>query len=534
MRRTRAQVEVAYLHSLVISMICARQQAQQLAYDALRTRSLQVHARMQSTLSKGDRFGQRGQHSSLPRGFLVSSTYAGIKSAISPRPADASANSAKARTSVPKPDMALIVSSSPAAVAGTFTTNVFKAAPVVHATQALAEDGARTRAVLANSGCANAVTGKAGLEDTRELVGEVQRLLTPSGRDASGASAADVLMLSTGVIGVRLPLAPMKRALPHLVSGGVLQTGVDAWWDVARAYMTTDTFPKLRTREFELGGRRCSMAAIDKGAGMIHPTMSSPSGALHATLLGLIATDAPVAPAALQRALDAAVRVSFNCISVDGDMSTNDTILALANGQAPAAPGATLGEGAEMDESSHPAELARFREELTALCLEMAHLIVRDGEGAEKFVQVRVKNAPTFEHARAIASSISTSALVKCALHGEDANWGRILCAAGYAALPPTVDGTAVDWAIDPARVDVSFVPTAGSKHEDPLHALVDGVPQVVDEAHAARLLSAEDICIDVDLKGGTWGLERADKEALFWTCDLSKEYISINGDYRT
>ncbi|WFD06960.1 hypothetical protein MVES1_002315 [Malassezia vespertilionis] len=484
-----------------------------------------LHVRAQSTLSKAERFVVPIDAKSLPRGYLVASTYAGVKNAISPSPA-------AALSGVPKPDLALVVSSTPAAIAGVFTTNKFQAAPVVHATNALQAaqpNGPRAIAVLANSGCANAVTGKEGLEDTEELVELVRNELNPASKP-SQPGPSDVLMLSTGVIGVRLPVGTIRRALYHLVHGQVLQSNPEAWLDVARAYMTTDTFPKLRTRQFMLGDRQCSMLAIDKGAGMIHPHMTTPGG-LHATLLGLVATDAPIAPAALQKCLEEAVRVSFNCISVDGDMSTNDTILALANGQAPTVQGSAdkLPHGAEISESSHPALLAKFSEQLTSLCLEMAHLVVRDGEGAEKFVQVRVRGAGSYEDAHAIASSISTSSLVKCAMHGADANWGRILCAAGYATLTGKSG-----WTIDPHKVNVTFVAPEGVQGIAPLPALVNGTPLVVDEAHAAELLRHEDICVDVDMQGGSWSAKEADAEAVFWTCDFSKEYVAINGDYRT
>jgi len=465
--------------------------------------------RYHSTLSKAERFAIPVTHGTLPRGFLVSSTYAGIKKAISP-----SAGS-KTLTAPPKPDMSLIVSSTPAAVAGVFTTNRFQAAPVVHSKAALQSAAPRTRAVLTNSGCANAVTGQGGLDDTNALVSQVRSLLR-----SEHSAPSDALMMSTGVIGVRLPLGPMQRALSHLASSQVLQSNPDAWMDVARAFMTTDTFPKLRTRRFALGDRVCHMAAIDKGAGMIHPRMESPR-TLHATLLGVFVTDAPIAPDALQRSLDAAVKFSFNCVSVDGDMSTNDTILALANGAAPTgAPGTPIAPGTEISEKTHPVEMAIFQTELKELACEMAQLIVRDGEGAEKFVEVRVRNAATYDAAHAIAASISTSALVKCAMHGADANWGRVLCAAGYAKLPP-------GWEIDPCKVNVTFT-TPNARDLAPLRTLIDGVPQMVNEEHATRLLSHEDICIDVDLQGGS-NPSSARAEAVYWTCDFSKEYIAVS-----
>lgn len=485
--------------------------------------------RAHTTQSKAERFVQTIDPATLPRGYLVASTYAGVKKAISPAPANGAAAAAPSPVA-PKPDVSLIVSSTPASVAGVFTSNVFRAAPVVHATEALRasrtafgeQDGPRTLAVLANSGCANAVTGPEGVEDTQQLVDLVRKELTPALKRRT-AAPSDVLMLSTGVIGVRLPKRTIERAVQHLVHGQVLQSNADAWLEVARAYMTTDTFPKLRTRTFTLGNRECHLAGIDKGAGMIHPHMTSPEG-LHATLLGVLVTDAPIAPRALQACLDEAVRVSFNCISVDGDMSTNDTILALANGQAPEVDNdaTAIPPGTEITAASHPDELAVFRAELTALCLELAHLIVRDGEGAEKFVQVRVRNAADYAQAHAIASSISTSALVKCAMHGEDANWGRILCAAGYAPRPPSA------WGIDPHKVNVSFVPPPGAHGVAPVHTLINGTPQVVDEAKAGELLALEDICIDVDLQGGTWDAAQATAEAVYWTCDFSKEYIAV------
>lgn len=476
-----------------------------------------LQKRMHSSMSKADRFVMPVDRSTLPRGYLVATTYAGIKKAISPSPAtDAAPQHA------PKPDMTLLVSSAPASVAGTFTSNKIQAAPVVHSTKALQAQGphARARAVLVNSGCANAVTGQGGYEDTEALVKEVRKYL-PTGKQSGPEIPSDVLMMSTGVIGVRLPLPQMLRGIQHLMTGQVLQSNPDAWLDMARAFMTTDTFPKLRTRQFKLGNRLCSIAAIDKGAGMIHPRMASPGG-LHATLLGMFATDAPVATPTLQRCLEEAVRESFNCISVDGDMSTNDTILALANGQAPMTDSGSPVDG-EISEATHPELVSIFAQELKAMSIEMAHLIVRDGEGAEKFVQVRVKNAGTYEQAHAIASSISTSALVKCAMHGEDANWGRILCAAGYAAVP----ASSPEWSLDLTKVNVTFVPPPSASNLSPIHTLKNGVPQPVDEAKAAELLAHEDIYIDMDLQGGSWE-EGACAEAVFWTCDFSKEYITV------
>ncbi|CEH12421.1 related to ecm40-acetylornithine acetyltransferase [Ceraceosorus bombacis] len=503
--------------------------------------------------SKSERFVHALDERNLPKGFAVSATYAGIKAAISPV---ATPPAAKTSNLNPKPDLALIVSATPAAAAGCFTRNAFKAAPVVLSSQLLIDGagspaGARARSVLVNSGCANAVTGLKGFQDAQECASTIAELLPTPPAVAERQERGDLLprgketlLLSTGVIGVPLPMQAIKKCLPHLTSGNVLRGDKDAWLETARAFMTTDTFPKLRARRFELGGRDVSIVGIDKGAGMIHPSMSGPVPALqglHATLLGLVCTDAPIAPPALQSALEHAMSRTFNCISVDGDMSTNDTILCLANGLAPDMEGEAgelaIAQGEEITKEGHPEEYAVFEKELTEFCKELAHLIVRDGEGATKFVEIKVKNAPTFEHAHAIASSISTSALVKCALHGGDANWGRILCAVGYAPLPQ-LDSSAQGWQIDPTRVTVSFVPpeaaSDGGQTHETLVVLKDGAPQAVDEEKAGRLLALEDINIVVDLQGGSFGAESAKEEACYWTCDFSKEYISINGDYRS
>lgn len=502
---------------------------------------------------KAARFVRPVDRATLPRGYAVSATYAGIKAAISPKltaPGGTTSNS-DAPKAPPKPDLALLVSAYPTATAGVFTQNVFKAAPVQFDAGLLA-DGKSARAILVNSGCANAVTGQQGLEDVHTISKEVTRLLTPATRPAPSSSSSsssqgphesigETYMLSTGVIGVPLPVKTISRSLPHLASGMILRNDPEAWDEVSRAFMTTDSFPKLRTRTFTLHGVECRLAGIAKGAGMIHPSMGPLSKSqLHATLLSVIVTDAPVSAGTLQGMLEEAVSRSFNCISVDGDMSTNDTVLALANGAAakgtdPDGKEAGWTISADKDPEAHEVLLREF----TALCTELSQLLVRDGEGANKFVHVRVSGTPTRDQAHAIASSISTSALVKTALHGEDANWGRILCAAGYAPIPPftpqgdrTGLGSPDAWSINPAKVTVRFVlPTGLSPAEkeayQPLVVLKKGVPQKVDEDAAARLLSLEDVAIEVDLEDGPG-------EADFWTCDLSKEYVAINGDYRS
>lgn len=334
----------------------------------------------------------------FPKGYAVAATHCGVKK--------------KAGVL----DLGILASTSdrPTSAAACMTRNVFKAAPVTVSTELLARGHGRARGFVVNSGCANAVTGKKGLEDAWAMSNTLTALL-PS--DASPSEGAGSLVMSTGVIGQHLPIEKITGAIPSMAAN--LASTPSAWLDLARAFMTTDTFPKLRARTFTLGGKEVRIAGIDKGAGMIAPNMGPPQPP-HATLLGVIATDAAISPAALQSALTYAVDRSFNAISVDGDMSTNDTILCLANG-------AAVQDAPDITEDSP--EFITFRDELSSFAAELAQLVVRDGEGATKFVTVRVRNAQSFQIADAVARSIANSSLVKTAMYGEDANWGRILCA---------------------------------------------------------------------------------------------------------
>ncbi|GAA5960675.1 hypothetical protein JCM8115_001792 [Rhodotorula mucilaginosa] len=417
----------------------------------------------------------------FPHGFLATGLHCGVK---------------KDRS---KLDLAVIISDRPCSAAGCFTRNAFVAAPVTISKDVLARQKGIARGLVVNSGCANAVTGAQGLEDARAMSDQLDSFLSAS----SSSDGTGTLVMSTGVIGQHLPIQKILQGIE--TSTATLGTNFSAWSDCARAFMTTDTFPKLRTRTIQLGGKEVRMVGIDKGAGMIHPNMGPP-GPPHATMLGVIATDAAIEPASLQTALTHAVDRSFNSISVDGDMSTNDTVVVLANG----ASGIS-----EISQDKTPAEYEQFRDELTDFAAELAQLIVRDGEGAEKFVKVTVNGAPTYEGAHKVASTISTSSLVKCALHGQDANWGRILCAVGYSQP---------GFEIDPTKVSVSFVPQDGTPA---LQLLVNGEPENVDEGRASEILAEEDLEIRVELGLG-------DESATYWTCDLSHEYISINADYRS
>lgn len=300
----------------------------------------------------------------FPKGYAVSSTHCGIK-----------------KTGAQ--DLGILVSTTPrpASAASCMTRNVFKAAPVTVSASLLHSGHGRARGFVVNSGCANAVTGKKGLEDAWAMSNAVTSLLDSS-KETEGTGT---LVMSTGVIGQHLPIDKITGAIPGLHSS--LSSTPDAWAGLSKAFMTTDTFPKLRAKTFKIGGKEYKMAGIDKGAGMIAPNMGGPPPPPHATLLGVIATDAPVEPKSLQSALQYATDRSFNSITVDGDMSTNDTIVALANG-AGVAPGETV---EEICEDKHPEAFAAFKEELREFAEELAKLVVRDGEGATKFVTVRVQ-----------------------------------------------------------------------------------------------------------------------------------------------
>jgi glutamate N-acetyltransferase/amino-acid N-acetyltransferase len=298
-----------------------------------------------------------------------------------------------------------------------------------------------------------------------------------------------------------LPIKKITDKLSHLYY--TLGSSHDHWLAAARAICTTDTFPKLVSKTFTLPSSETPeieyhLVGMTKGAGMIHPNM--------ATLLGIICTDAPISPEPLQKMLSEAVKKSFNSISIDGDTSTNDTVAIMANGAA----------GGKAIETTSGADFQAMQEILTEFAIDLAKLVVRDGEGATKFVTIKVTNAKTYEDAKRVANSIARSPLVKTALYGKDANWGRILCATGYAEGVESVV---------PEETSVSFVPTDGSEE---LKLLVRGEPEQVDEERAAEILKEEDLQILVKLS------EKFEKEAIVWTCDFSHEYVTINGDYRT
>lgn len=319
--------------------------------------------------------------SSFPSGYLLTGLHSGIKKIQG------------------VPDLGIIISTSehPTSAAACFTRNAFKAAPVLVSEEVLKRNGGRARSLVVNSGCANAVTGRQGMDDAWTMVRETDALLPPT----STRYENETLVMSTGVIGQNLPISKIVAGIRSQAVGNEsgtrsLNTDFEAWERAAKAFMTTDTFPKLRSRTFEIRGVEYRMGGMDKGAGMIHPDMG-PAGTsfpntgaqqLHATLLGCIMTDAAVSPRSLQSALTYAVDRSFNSISVDGDMSTNDTIVVLANGAAAQLDG---GKITEIDYETDKESYEVFRQALTDFAIDLAKLVVRDGEGATKFVTVTVK-----------------------------------------------------------------------------------------------------------------------------------------------
>jgi glutamate N-acetyltransferase / amino-acid N-acetyltransferase len=373
-------------------------------------------------------------------------------------------------------DLALVFSDFPrTSAAGVFTTNRVAAEPVLLCRRNLKFTRGHARAIVANSGNANACTGAAGKKAAAETARAAARLL--------GLRPEEVLVASTGVIGVPLRLERITHQLPGLVENLSSANAPH----VARAILTTDTFPKTCALRARISGRVVNLAGVAKGAGMIHPRM--------ATMLSFITTDAAVAPAALSRFLRAAVAVSFNRVTVDGDTSTNDTVLVLASG----ASGLRIAWGTK--------EGAHFLAGLTELCRSLARMIARDGEGAHKLVTVEVSGARNDADAERIARAIANSPLVKTAVAGSDPNWGRILCAAGYSGA-----------SFDPARVDIRV---------NGLYLCRRGSDAAFNEAAAKRELDKKELTLRLDLRRGKGS-------ACMWTCDLTHDYITINASYRT
>lgn len=379
-------------------------------------------------------------------------------------------------------DMALVYSEAPCVTAGTFTTNVVKAAPVIW-DRDLVYSGAAAHAVIVNSGIANACTGQEGMEYCRQTAQEAAACL--------GIEENSVLVGSTGVIGFQLPIDRIRAGVRMLAAAK--RPGIEAGTEAAKAIMTTDTVHKETAYEFEIGGRKAVIGGMAKGSGMIHPNMC--------TMLSYVTTDAAIDKALLQKALSEIVQETFNMISVDGDTSTNDTLLVLANGLA--------GNAAVTDESSD--DYAVFYTALRTVCKELAMKMAGDGEGATKLIETRVIHADTLENARILAKSVITSSLTKAAVYGRDANWGRVLCALGYSGVQ-----------FDPNNCDLYF-----GSGEDQILIFTAGSAADYSEEKATELLSGEKVEILADMHMG-------DAEATAWGCDLTYDYVKINADYRS
>lgn len=394
-----------------------------------------------------------------PKGFKACGDFVGLKKA--------------------KKDMALIESETLATAAGCFTTNVVKAAPVLWDIDVVKN---KIKGIVVNSGNANACTGEKGYKDAEKTAKCFAEL--------SGVGSENVLVCSTGVIGVNLPMDKIESGIKQLYPK--LSDSFESGMEAAQAIMTTDLVSKTIGVEIEIGGKKVTLGGMAKGSGMINPNM--------ATMLCFITTDVAISQTLLQKALSECVVDTFNMISVDGDTSTNDTVLVLANGMA---------ENEEITEENEDYEV--FKNALFEINKKLAIDCANDGEGATKLMEVCVKGAVDKNDARKIALSVVSSNLLKAALFGEDANWGRVLCAMGYSGAE-----------FDPYKVTIYFRSEKGN-----ILLMDSGKPIVFDEEKASTILSEHKIYIDIQLEEG-------DSEAVAWGCDLTYDYVKINGDYRS
>ena len=378
-------------------------------------------------------------------------------------------------------DMAMVYSKTPCRAAGVFTTNVVKAAPVLWDKEVV-ESEWEAQAIVVNSGIANACTGKLGYEYCRETAG--------AAADALEISPQSVLICSTGVIGMQLPMEKMTEGVRMLAKA--IKPGEEAGTDAAKAIMTTDTRNKQVAVKVTIGGKEVTIGGMCKGSGMIHPNMC--------TMLAFVTTDVNISKKLLQEALSADVQDTFNMVSVDGDTSTNDTLLVLANGQA---------GNPEITEKG--ADYDTFVEALHYVNETLAKKIAGDGEGATALFEVKVIHADNKEDAKTLAKSVITSSLTKAALFGHDANWGRILCALGYSGAK-----------FDPEAIELYLESSAGK-----ILIFKDGMAADYSEEEATRILSCSEVTALVDMKMG-------EAKATAWGCDLTYDYVKINADYRS
>ena len=378
-------------------------------------------------------------------------------------------------------DMAVIYSRVPCKAAGVFTSNVVKAAPVLW-DKNVVEHSAYAQAVVINAGIANACTGAAGYDCCKKTAERAAQRLDVS-EDA-------VLVASTGVIGMQIPVEKITAGIEELAR--IKSEGREAGRMAAEAIMTTDTVSKEAAVQFEIDGKTVTLGGMCKGSGMIHPNMC--------TMLGFVTTDLAISKELLQEALREDVKDTFNMISVDGDTSTNDTVLLLANGMA-----------GNVKLTQKDENYRKFVEALNYVNTALAKMMAGDGEGATALFETKVIHADTKEHAKILAKSVICSSLTKAAIYGHDANWGRILCALGYSGV-----------LFEPEKIELFFESKSGR-----IQIYKDGVATDYSEEEATKILSDEEVRVLVDMKMG-------DAEATAWGCDLTHEYVSINADYRS
>lgn len=398
------------------------------------------------------------------KGFKASGVYCGIKKSNSP---------------THKNDLGMIVSDVPCAAAAVYTTNKVKGAPIIVTKKNLKKTGGVARAVIVNS--KNANTCNADGEEKAEKMCSLAA-------NALGIKSEEIIVASTGVIGQVLPIEPIEAGIKPLVDG-LSYMGNEA---VATAIMTTDTIKKEYAVEFEIGGVKCKIGGMAKGSGMIHPNM--------ATTLNFITTDAAIEKSALQEALNDIVKITYNCLSIDGDTSTNDMVALMANG---------LAQNEEIKSGS--VEFVLFKSALYEVMMHLTRMLAKDGEGASKLIECVCKGAPSQDDAITVAKSVIGSTLFKCAIFGEDANWGRILCAVGYA-----------DAEFDINKVDVDLKSEYGE-----IAVCRSGAGVEFSEEKAAEILKSDEIFVLINLHAG-------EAKATAWGCDLTYDYVKINGDYRT
>lgn len=391
------------------------------------------------------------------------------------------ANTAAAIKYKDRDDMAMIVSEEPCVAAGTFTKNVVKAAPVIFDRE-LVNSGRAVHAIVCNAGIANACTGEEGFSYCIQTSDAVSKAL--------GTVEGSTLVASTGVIGFQLPMDRIKSGIDALSKN--LSDTREAANKAARAIMTTDTKPKEVAVQFELDGKTVTIGGMCKGSGMIHPNMC--------TMLSFITTDAKISHDMLQKALSATVEDSYNMISVDGDTSTNDTCVIIANGLADNEE--IVGDGVSYD---------TFVEALMEVNTTLAKMMAGDGEGATCLFEVKVVNAASVEEAKILSKSVVTSSLTKAAIYGHDANSGRILCALGYAGIE-----------FDPTKIDIYFESANGK-----VQVIKDGMYAEYSEDEATKVLTSDAVTAICDM-------HRGEASATAWGCDLTHEYVSINADYRS